>query len=252
MRTLLWKEMLEQWRSQRLLIVAAVLAAFGLLGPLSARYMPELLGSMPGVPEGLAEILPTPDAAMAVGEYLDNVVQFGVVLALLVPMGAVASEKASGTAGLTLSKPVSRAAFLAAKLAAHAITFAIGVLAAALAGYYYTGVLSTWLPAADFAALNLLVWLYLMVWVSITLMTSTLGRSQLAAAGGAFGILLVLGVLGGWPPLAPWLPGALIGWARALGMGVPVDPAWRAVALSAAVAAGAQLIAWASLRRQEL
>lgn len=252
MRTLLWKELLEQWRSQRLLIVAAVLAVFGLLGPLSARYMPELLSGMPGVPEGLAEILPTPDAAMAVTEYLDNVVQFGVVLALLAPMGAVAGEKSSGTAALTLSKPVSRAVFLAAKLLAHALTFALGVLAAALAGYYYTGVLFTWLPLADFAALNLLVWLYLMVWVSITLMTSTLGRSQLAAAGGAFGLLLVIGLLGGLPQLTPWLPGALIGWARGLGTGGAADPAWGALGVSAAVIAAAQLIAWASLRRQEL
>ena len=139
MVTLLRKELREQWRSNRLLVVAAVLVAMGILGPLTARYMNEMLGSIPGTPEGLEAVLPPPTAELAVNELAENLAQFGLILALLVPMAAVVGEKTSGTAALTLSKPVSRGAFLAAKLLALVATFGLGLFLAVGAGYAYTG-----------------------------------------------------------------------------------------------------------------
>jgi hypothetical protein len=41
------KELLEQWRIRRLLVVAVVLLIFGLLSPLLARSTPELIGLLP-------------------------------------------------------------------------------------------------------------------------------------------------------------------------------------------------------------
>ncbi len=120
MKVLLWKELLEQWRSYRMLAVVAVLGVMGILGPLTARYMNELMASIPGTPEGLEAVLPEPTADLAVAELVDNLAQFGLILALLIPMASVVGEKHSGTAALTLSKPVSRAAFLLAKLLALA------------------------------------------------------------------------------------------------------------------------------------
>lgn len=252
MGTLIWKEITEQWRSYRLMIVAAVLAAFGMMGPLSAKYMPLLLAEMPGVPEGLAELMPEPDAAMALTEYLDNLTQFGVILAILIPMGAVVGEKAGGTAGMTLSKPVSRAGFLAAKFVANGVTLGTGVLLAALGGYYYTGVLFTWPPLATFAAANALLLAYLMLFASLTLLASTVARSQLAAAGMSFAMLILLGLLGVIPPIATRLPAAVLSWARALALGAPIEPAWGALAACLGLTAAALLGAWAIFRRQEL
>lgn len=252
MRTLLWKELSEQWRSHRMLITAAVLAVFGLMGPMSAKYLPLLLSNMAEVPPGLAELMPPPDAAMAVTEYADNVVQFGVVLAILVPMAAVVAEKAAGTAEVTLSKPVSRRAFLLAKFIGYAVTFSLGMLLAALGGYYYTGVLFTWLPLGSFLAANGLILVYLLVLVSLTLLASTLARSQLAAAGAAFGAVVVLGLLGSIPSVGAWLPAALSGWARALALGVSAEPAWGALCVSLGLIAAALSVAWLAFRQQEL
>lgn len=252
MATLLWKEITEQWRSYRLVIVAAVLTAFGILGPLSAKYLPLMLAEMPGVPEGLAEIMPEPDAAMAMGEYLDNLTQFGVILAILIPMAAVVGEKTGGTAEVTLSKPVSRAAFLGAKFLAHGFTLAVGVLFAAIGGFYYAGILFRWPPAGAFVAVNALVLAYLLLFVGLTLLASTLARSQLAAAGMSFGMLLLLGLLGSIPSLGRWLPSAVLGWARALALGASVEPCWSALAVCIALTAAAILVAWLVFRRQEL
>ncbi len=252
MSTLLWKEFSEAWRSRRLPILTAVLLAMAMLGPLSARFLPEILAAMAEVPQGLIEAMPEPDTAMAVAEYFDNVVQFGAILAILVPMGAVVGEKTGGTAEFTLSKPVRRSSFLLAKFAAHAGSFGLALLVAALGGYYYTGVLFEWLPVAPFLTANLLVWLYFTVLVGVTLLCSTVARSQLAAAGMAFGVLLGMGLLGLLPNVNDHLPAAVIGWARALALSLPAEARWSAVGVSLAIAAGALALAWALFRRQEI
>ena len=46
------KELTEQWRTRRLLIVAAVLIVFGLGSPLLAKVTPEILRSVPTCPPG--------------------------------------------------------------------------------------------------------------------------------------------------------------------------------------------------------
>lgn len=252
MVTLLRKELREQWRSYRLLIVAAVLTAFALLGVLSVKYLPVLLANMAGVPEGLAQVMPAAEITMAVGEYVDSIVQFGVILAILVPMAAVVGEKVSGTAEITLSKPVSRLSFLLAKLIGYGFNFAVGIFVAALGGYYYTGLLFEWLPLARFALMNGLVLIYLLVFVAISLLASTLARSQLAAAGLGFGALIVFGLLGVFPNLAPYLPAALVGWARATILTPGVVPAWKALATSLGLIVFALGGAWLVFRRQEL
>src|SRR3990172_8224358 len=162
MRTLFWKEWLEQRRSYRLLAAVIVLAIAGILGPLTAKYLPQMLVSMAHVPQGLEGILPAGGISgggggilvVWVGEYSENVVQFGALLALLLPMAAIVGEKTQGTAALTLSKPVSRFSFVAAKLGAQGLTLFLAVLTAVAIGYLYVGVLFGWLDPLGFAAAN--------------------------------------------------------------------------------------------------
>jgi len=252
MRTLFWKEWLEQRRSYRLVVALVVLAIAGILGPLSAKYLPQLLANMADIPPGLEALLPPADISMAVTEYSDNLIQFGVLLALLLPLAAIVGEKNQGTAALTLSKPVSRLSFVAAKSLAQGLTLFLGVLAAALLGYFYTGVLFGWIDPAGFLAANILYWLYLVVLLSLTLLASAVARSTVAAAGMAFGALLALGILGSVPALAPYLPSALLAWGGGLALGVPFDPAWPALATCVALSLAALTAAWQVVARQEI
>src|SRR5689334_23960636 len=89
------KEVLEQWRTYRALVVGAVLLAFGLLSPLTAKLTPELIRLIPNGDQ-LAGLIPAPTALDAVGQYLKNMSQFAVILALLLTMGAVTQEKERG------------------------------------------------------------------------------------------------------------------------------------------------------------
>jgi len=252
MKILLQKELRELWRTRRFLIVSAVLFVFGLLGPLSVKYMPAILSQVPGVPEGLEGIMPEPDVVLAVDEFTQNLSQFGVILAILVPMGAVVGEKARGTAAMVLSKPVSRASFIAAKWIAYMVVFLVGVLLAGLGGYYYLGILFEWLSPLGFLALVGLISVYLLMFVAITIFTSTICQSQPAAAGVSFGLLIIMSLLAVIPSVSPHLPASILQWGRALALGQAYDVGWSSILITGTVIVAAWLGAWLVLRRQEL
>jgi ABC-2 type transport system permease protein len=243
------KELLEQWRSYRALVVAAVLVAFGLLSPLTAKFMPELLRLLPNGEE-VASLLPTPTLDYAVATYLKNMSQFTVILALLVTMGAVTLEKERGTAAMMLSKPLPRWVFLSAKFAALGLTFALGLALAGAGAYYYTWLLFGPMDAGAWLALNGLLLVFTLVYVALTLLCSVLARSQAAAGGLAFGLLIVFAILGALPGIGQYVPDGLLGWAGNLISGGPAG--WPALAVSLGLIVGALALAAARFERQEL
>jgi ABC-2 type transport system permease protein len=247
------KEVLELARTYRLLSMGIVLVFFGLSSPLLAKLMPELFRLIPGG-EDLAPLIPTPTVADAIAQYVKNISQFGFLLALLVTMGAVAQEKERGTAILIVVKPVPRATFLLAKFVALALAFLGCLVLAGLGGYYYTLLLFT--PAVSPSAwlvLNLFLWLYILVYVALTLLASTVVKSQAAAAGLGFGVMLIFAALGAIPHVGQYLPGQLVAWGTALLIGSPPSAqSWPALAVSLGLIAACLLTTWAVFERQEL
>src|SRR5215475_13851164 len=135
------KELRESLRTNRLLVVVAIFAVLGIISPLSAKYTPELLKSLGTGSSGVTLILPTPTVKDAIAQFIKNVAGTGIFVAILLPMGLVAREKERGTAAFVLTKPLSRTAFLAAKLAGLVMTLGIGVAVAGSTAYIYTALL---------------------------------------------------------------------------------------------------------------
>ena len=247
---LLRKELLEQWRTMRLPIVAAVFLLVGLASPLLARFIPEILKAVGG--DQFSIVLPTPTAADAWAQLAKNLGQFGALVAVLLAMGSVATEKERGTAALILTKPASRDAFLLAKMVAIATTLGISTAIAGAGAWLYTLILFEPLPVAGFVAAMLLQWLALVAYAAVTFLGSTLTRSALAAAGLGVAAFIVLGILGIIPAIGPYLPTGLGDPARALALGLPgvdaLGPAVASIVLVAALFAAAAL----AFRRQEL
>lgn len=248
--TLLRKELLEQWRTTRLPIVTMVFLLVGLSSPLLARFTPELIETLAG--DQFQILLPPPTSADAYDQLAKNLGQFGALIAVLLAMGSVATEKERGTAALLLTKPVGRAAFLIAKLVAIAATLGVATGIAAAGGWFYTLVLFEPLPLAGFTAAMALQWLALVAFAAITFVGSTLTRSALAAAGLGVGAFIVIGIVGIVPAIGPYLPTGLGAPARGLALGqAGVDalgPTLASIGLVAALVA----IAWLAFRRQEL
>ncbi len=246
----LGKELTEQWRTRRLLIVGAVLAVFGLTSPLLAKLTPELLKAVPNIPAAIAGIIPPPTVSDAVSQYVKNMSQFGILLALLMTMGSVAQEKERGTAAMMVTHPVSRLNFLLAKFTAIGITFALSLALAALGCWYYTLLLFKALPWMPFLEMNGLMLVVFLVYIALTLLCSTIARTQGAAAGLAFAALVLVAGIGSLPRIGEYFPGALFGWGGSMVLGGTAT-AWPALWISLGIIAAALLAAWAIFRRQE-
>jgi ABC-2 type transport system permease protein len=232
------------------MIVAVVLVFFGLTSPLLAKFTPEIIAFIPGG-EAISTIIPAPTVWDAIGQYLKNLTQFGVILGMLLTMGVVAQEKDKGTAAMMLVKPLPRSAFLGAKFMALAAMFAICLLAAGVACYYYTMLLFEAIDLLHWLVLNVLLFLYVMVYVALTLFCSTLVKSQAAAGGIALGLLVVLNLLGAIPGLGKYLPGELLAWGSRLMHG-DTSASWTALWVSLGLMTVSLLAAWLVFKKQEL
>ncbi len=211
------KEMGQQWRTKRVLVVAAIFLVFGLVSPLLAKFTPQLLTSIEGA-EQFAALIPEPTTADAIAQYIENITQFGFILVIVLGMGAVAGEKEKGTAVMVLSKPLTRWSFLLSKLAAQGAVFLLALLLAAVGAYYYTDVLFGGLAFGPFLLGNLLLWLWLMALAAVTLLGSTIADSTVAGAGIAFVGAVILLIAGSLPRIGPLMPGGLVAWASQLGL----------------------------------
>lgn len=244
------KEWLEHWRNYRLLVLVVVLSVFGLLAPFTAKYTPEMMKLLPNG-EAMARLMPQPTAADAVAQYLKSVGQFGVILAILLTMGAVAQEKDKGTAAMMLVKPLPRRSFILAKFAVLTALFAIGIGVAGVGAWYYTWLLFGPLDPLRWVALNGLALAFVLVQVTVTLLFSVVARSQAAAGGMAFAVLMVLAIASSIPVVGTWFPAQLLSWGGTLMAGSPAT-AWPALAVSGAIGVVSLLGAVLLFERQEV
>ncbi len=244
------KEWLELVRTKRLMIAMVVLVLFGMTSPLMAKMVPEMMKIVLGG-EQFALMIPTPSITDAVAQYIKNITQFGVLLALLFGMGSVANEKDKGTAAMILSKPMPRFTFLIAKIAANTLLFALALSLAAVGCYYYTYVLFGQLPMVGFLQMNGLILLYLLLYIALTIFFSTLTKTQYIAMGLSFGVVIVFGIVSAIPGLTRYVPDLLIVNATLLGIGDSPE-SWIGLWVSLILIFASVLGAWLVFRKQEI
>jgi ABC-2 type transport system permease protein len=246
------KELREAFRSNRLLIVSVIFLLLGIISPLTAKYTPELLKLIGTGQAGVQISFPTPTVTDAIVQYLKNVAGTGIFIAILLPMGMVAREKERGTAAFVLTKPVSREAFLAAKLVSLLVMLALGVLLAAVATYVYTAILFEPIALGGFIACTLLILLSLLVYGLLTFLGSTVANSQLPAVGIGLAAWVVISLVGIFPKVAQFTPSGLMEPASAFAQGTQPPHLTASLASNFALCVILVALAWLSFRRQEL
>jgi len=223
------KELVQQWRTKRVIVVGAVFLLFGLMSPLLAKFTPQMLTMIEGA-EQFTDLIPEPTTADSLAQYIKNLTQFGFILAILLGMGAVAGEKERSTAALILSKPLPRWAFLLSKFTAQALVYLGGFVLAALGALYYTSILFEPFQVGPFLLGNGLLLLWLLVFTAVTLLGSTIGNGTGAAAGiGLVGAVILL-LAGSLPRVGMLMPSGLVAWAGQLGLDVTIQANGGAVA----------------------
>lgn len=235
------KEIKQQVKTRRLLIIMAIFIIIGILTPLSLNY----------ISEGKGIEVPEYTTVDVVQGHINNYFMFGMFAAILLAMGAVAKERETGTAAMILSKPASCGAFVAAKLAALSITFGTGIAIGALGVYVCTVILFGDINALDFFLINLLVWLFLVVCLAIALMYSSFFKNYLAAGGLALITIFSLAGITQLLRIKDYTPGAFRTWADSIATDGG-DNAWGAIVVTLGFVMLTVIIGWQILKSKDL
>src|SRR5215218_363700 len=119
------KELTEIRRTWRLWVIPGMLVFLGVTSPIVAALTPALIKSVAASQPGVVMRVPTPRALDAYAQFIKNLDQFVLIAVIIAGAGVVSGERASGTAILALTKPLSRGAFVVAKILSQIVLLAV-------------------------------------------------------------------------------------------------------------------------------
>jgi ABC-2 type transport system permease protein len=245
------KELTEIRRTWRLWVIPGMLVFFGVSSPVIAALTPSLVQSMAASQPGVVIQLPPPSAIDAYGQFVKNLNQFVLLAVVIAGAGVISSERASGTAILALTKPLSRGAFVMAKILSQT---AMLVTATALGTAACLAMTAVVFDGANTVGLVVAVGLWL-VYASLLVVVMTLFsaafQSRGAAAGAGLGFYFVTLLLSNWGPAARYSFLGLLSAMRDALLGEPVSLGWLVLTAVVAIVVAA-MAAVAVFERQEL
>ena len=243
----LWRlEWLRLMRTKRFFIVAGVYVLFGILGPLTARYLPEIVERYGG---GLEVVVPDPIPADGITQFNANAQQLGI-LAVVAVAGAALAFDANREMSIFLRTRASVPEILRPRYVANAAAAVVSLLLGAGIALAATRILLGSLPLGSFTVGVALNALYLAFAVAVTALAASLVRSVPATVLVTLGLLIVLGILSIVPGIADWLPSALPGSLDELLRGAAFSY-WPAVGVTLATTVVALALSVYFFRRRE-
>lgn len=193
--TLFNKEVLENWRNYKWIWVPLVLILLAVMDPITMYYMPVLLDSVGGLPEGAVFEMPTPSTTEVMMMTISQLNSIGLVVIVLMAMGTIANERKSGVLELTLVKPVSITNYITAKWTSLVAIVSTSLFVALLAAWYYINLL---FGHVSFSQM-ILIFLFLGIWfafiTALIVLFNTLTASAGIVAALSIGSIIVLSTI---------------------------------------------------------
>lgn len=202
------KEIMEILKTTKIIILPALFLFFGILSPLSAKYMNRIL-LMAAEQQGIKIQLPDLTFIQSYEQFFKNLYFMMIVVTILVFAGAIAEEKSKGTAILVLTKCLSRTGFIAGKLIAAVSLFTLSYAVSTAICVYYTALLFPEYMNTGVLGALLLFWIFGILMITLTLLSSLLCKSLTAAAVGGFISYAVVSAIAALPQIGKYTPGAL-------------------------------------------
>lgn len=210
----LWRlEWLRLVRTKRLAALVGIYLFFGLLGPVTARYLGEILERFGG---DVIVQFPPPVPADGIAQFTANANQIGMLLAVVVAAGALVLDAIPEMSIFLRTRVRTIHRLLGPRLvvsfAAVTAAFAIGLLGA----WYETVVLLGSLPIGALLGGAVLTIVYLAFVVALVAAVASRLGSVLATVATTVVVLLVLPTIGLIEVVGRWLPSHLLGAMDAL------------------------------------
>lgn len=244
----LWKlEWIRLFRTRRWIALLGVYLFFGLIGPLTARYIREILESFGG---DVQVVVPDPVAADGIASYVSNAAQIGLLVSVGVAAAALAFDAKPQMGVFLRTRTASVREIIAPRYVVVTIAVAAAFTLGSVAALYESTVLMGSLPLGGWLLGTLLGCLYLAFAVAVVAAVAGRTQSVLVAVIVSIGVLLVLPIIGIAPNLGEWLPSHLVGAIDSLVREGSAAEYWRATVVTVGLTLGALWLAvrWAAQR----
>lgn len=217
----LWRlEWLRLVRTRRWIALVGIYVFFGLVGPLSARYLAEIVERFGG---GVEVTFPPPVPADGMIQYVSNVSQLGLLVAVVVAAGSLAFD-AKLEMGVFLRTRVERVwDILVPRLTVTFVAIGVSFVLGALAAWYETVVLIGNLPVAGTLAGIAYGLLYLALVVALVAAAGSRSKNVLGTVLATFVVLLIMPIIGIVEAIGRWLPSHLVGALSGIPGGVEIN-----------------------------
>jgi ABC-2 type transport system permease protein len=245
-----WRlEWLRLVRTPRLIALAAVYVAFGLIEPVATKYTSQLVKHVsPGVQIKFPPVVP----AQGVGGYVSNISTIGLIVVVVISAGALGFDAHRGVATFLRTRVRGMWQLIGPRFTVNALAASAAYLLGTLAAWYETTLLIGHLPAGQMAAGVLCEWIYLTFAVAITAAAASVTRSAIGTAGLSLAALLVLPLVGIVHAVHDWLPSTLVSAPYDLLTGEHLAHFLPSAAVTVAASALALAITTGRLRAREL
>ena len=186
-----------------------VFVFLGILSPLTAMLLPQLLGSI-DLGDGIILTLPEPSAMDAWLQFFSNIGQLGMLVVIIMFSGIMANEFSRQTLVILLTKGLSRMAIILSKFIAASLVWSLAFLlslaitAAYVAFYWEINILN-----GLFAFFSL--WLFGELLISLLIFGGTLFASFYGALALAGASIITLALISIVPDLQRFNPLSLSG-----------------------------------------
>lgn len=189
------KEFIEQLRTYRLLILMSVMFLFGIMSPVLAKIMPDMIKNMDL--NGMQLTMPKATALDAYAQFFKNM-STGIIVLLLIYGGTISNELTKGTLINILAKGLPRALVILSKYTAAVVLWTVGYALAAGTTIGYTIYLFQNNSVQNLFFSLFCLWLFgcfviALIFLSSTLTAGSFGGLILSAA--ALGVMLMARVL---------------------------------------------------------
>lgn len=193
--TLFQKELLENWRNFKWIWVPLVTIVLAIMDPITNYFLPQIIETVGGVPEGAVIDLPMPSATDAMMMSLGQLNTLGVLIFVLISMGTISGERKSGVAEIVLTKPVSFRNYVTAKWVSWVLLIWVSLILGLGMSWYYINILFGDISFLVLIQVIFFYGLWLTLVVTISIFFNTIFRSPGVVAFMTITTVMLLSVM---------------------------------------------------------
>jgi ABC-2 type transport system permease protein len=248
--TLTRLEVLRMVRTHRWMALFGIYVFFGVTGPLTARYLNEIIEYF-----GTGDIVfeaPDPQPIDGIAQFIGNASQLGLLAVVLVAAAALAVDARPEVAAFLRTKVADPGRLVVPRFVVVATTAVAALVTGTGVAWLFTATLLGALPARAMVVGTLFGALYLIFAIAVVAAVSSVVRSVPAIALTSLGVLIVMPLVGLAPAIEVWLPSHLFAAIAGLIDGAGAGEYLRSTIVALAATAALVVVSMRQFERREL